>query len=70
MRRSGASDAKNAPSGATGDEGVAELVRRGVAAPPRAPLDVERFLKTPAPRLTEGAVASEIVVAERRGGRD
>lgn len=70
MRRSGASDAKNAPSGAAGDEGVAELVRRGVAAPPRAPLDVERFLKTPAPRLTEGASASEIVVAERQGGRD
>lgn len=45
---------------------VAELLRRGVATPPRAPLDLKRFLDTPLVRLTEGATASEIIVAERR----
>ena len=51
------------------DQAAAELVRRGVAPPPRAPRDVERFLNTPAARLTEGATASELIVAERREGR-
>ena len=37
--------------------------------PPRAPLDVERFLGEPLTRLTAGASASEIIVAER-GTRD
>ncbi len=45
---------------------MAEIVRRGVAVPPRAPLDVERFLGAPVVRLTEGPSASEIIVAERR----
>ena len=48
------------------EHAVAELLRRGVAIPPRAPLDVERFLDVPAVRLTGGAVASEIIVDERR----
>ena len=52
---------------ATDDEhGAAELVRRGVAVPPCAPLDVERFLGVPVARLTEGPRASDIIVAERR----
>ncbi len=51
------------------DEVAAELVRRGVATPPRARIDVERFLSRPLPKLAEGLSASEIVVAERRGSR-
>lgn len=51
------------------DRASAELVNRGVASPPRAPLDVEGFLDIPVPRLTEGAGASEIIVAERRASR-
>ena len=51
------------------DQAAADLVRRGVAAPPRTPLDVERFLKAPLARLTGGASASELIVAERRDGR-
>ena len=47
------------------EHGTAELLRRGVAVPPRARLDVERFLNAPVARLTEGARASEIIVAER-----
>jgi len=46
--------------------GVAELLRRGVATPPRAPLDLKRFLDTPLVRTAKGARASEIIVAERR----
>ncbi|MDE2805026.1 MAG: hypothetical protein OXN18_07775 [Gemmatimonadota bacterium] len=52
------------------DHAAAELLRRGVAAPPRASLDVERFLSVPAPRLTGGASASEIIVAERAAHRE
>ncbi len=48
------------------EHAVAELLRRGVAIPPRAPLDIERFLNVPAARLTDGAVASEIIVNERQ----
>lgn len=49
-----------------GDEqAMVELLRRGVAAPPRVPLDVERFLNAPVIRLSEGPSASEIIVAER-----
>ncbi len=51
------------------DHATAELLSRGVAVPPRAALDVERFLGVPLPRLTGGAPASEIVVAERRARR-
>lgn len=51
------------------NQAAAELVRRGIAAPPRAPLDVERFLDVPLARLTAGTSASELIVAERRDGR-
>ena len=51
------------------EHGMSELLRRGLAVPPRAPLDVERFLGMPVARLTGGASASEIIVAER-GARD
>ena len=57
----------------TGDGGAggseAELVRRGIANPPRARLDLERFLAAPAPRLPEGVSASRLIVAEREGER-
>ena len=55
--------------GPDAEHAVAEILRRGVAVPPRAPLDVERFLDAPVARLTEGARASEIIAAER-GARD
>ncbi len=48
------------------EHAMAEILRRGVAVPPRAPLDVDRFLGVPVARLTEGARASEVIVAERR----
>lgn len=51
--------------GADAEPAMAELLRRGVAVPPRVPLDVERFLGAPVARLTEGARASEMIVAER-----
>lgn len=51
------------------EDAISELLQRGVAAPPRAPLDVERFLGVPAARLTGGVSASEIVVTERGGRR-
>lgn len=53
----------------TAREAETELVRRGVAAPPRVLLDLERFLAAPVPRLAEGVSASRVVVAEREEGR-
>lgn len=50
-------------------EGEAGLVRRGIADPPRVPLDVDRFLAAPAPRLPDGVSASRLVAAEREEGR-
>ncbi len=50
-------------------KGEAELVQAGIADPPRARLDVERFLAAAAPRLPDGQSASRLVVAERREGR-
>lgn len=61
MKRTSVSEGKNGLSGLLS----AEIVRQGVAVPPRTPLDVERFLGAPVARLTEGATASEIIVAER-----
>ena len=58
MKRASVSEAKD------GLSGLLSEVRR-VAVPPRTPLDVERFLGAPVVRLTEGAIASEIIVAER-----
>ena len=54
--------------GADAQQAMAEIVLRGVAVPPRAPLDVEGFLGAPVARLTEGLRASEIIVAERGAG--
>lgn len=51
--------------GPDAEQAMTEIVLRGVAVPPRAPLDVERFLGTPVAQLTEGARASEVIVAER-----
>ena len=53
----------------TMDEAAAELVRRGVASPPRSRLDIERLLAAPVPRLPKGVSASQLIVAERREGR-
>lgn len=53
----------------TAEESQAALVRRGVADPPRAPLDVESFLTATVPRLAAGVSASRFVVAEREEGR-
>ena len=50
-------------------EAETELVRRRVADPPRAPLDIERFLAARVPRLAEGVSASRLIVAEREEGR-
>ena len=50
-------------------ESEAELVRRGIASPPRARLDPDRFLAAPVPRLPEGVSASRLIVAEREEGR-
>lgn len=55
--------------GSDADDATTELLSRGVAVPPRASLDVERFLRVPPPRLTGGARASEIIVAEREASR-
>ena len=56
-------------TGLTAREGEAELVQAGIADPPRARLDVERFLAEAAPSLPDGQSASRLVVAERREGR-
>jgi len=56
-------------AGPDAEDAISELLQRGVAAPPRAPLDVERFLGVPAARLTGGVSASGIVVAERGARR-
>ena len=53
----------------TAREAEAELVRRGVADPPRAPLEVERLLAASVPRLAAGVSASRLVVAEREADR-
>lgn len=47
------------------DDAGAELVRRGIASPPRTRLDVDRFLAAPVPRLAEGVSAVRTVIAER-----
>lgn len=74
MSRTSVSDAPRASrraedpcqvDGRDDEHGTSELLRRGVAVPPRTPLDVERFLGVPVARLTEGAGVSEIIVAER-----
>ncbi|MDE2660465.1 MAG: type II toxin-antitoxin system prevent-host-death family antitoxin [Acidobacteriota bacterium] len=44
---------------------AALLARRGVAAPPRAMLDLDSFLNAPRPRLRQGVRASDAVSADR-----
>lgn len=63
MKRASVTEARSSP----GDEqALIELVRRGVAVPPRVPIDVERFLNARLVPLSEGPSASEIIVAQRR----
>ena len=51
---------------AFGDGGAAALLaRRGIAAPPRAALDVESFRNAPRPRLRAGLRAGEAVSRAR-----
>ncbi len=57
------------PAELTDDQGMAELVRSGMAATPEAPLDVDRFLATPRPRLADGLSVGELVAKERAEGR-
>ena len=53
----------------TAQEAEVQLVRRGIADPPRAPLDIDRFLAAPVPRLADGVSASRLIAAEREEGR-
>ena len=53
----------------TVDEAAAALVQRGVVDPPRAALDVDRFLAAPVPQLAKGLSASRVIVSERDEGR-
>ena len=57
------------PAELTDDQAMAELVRSGLADPPEEPLDVDRFLATPRPRLADGLSVSELVAEEREEGR-
>lgn len=56
--------------GTADDQAAAELVRSGLADPPEARLDVDRFLATPRPRLANGLSVSEFIVAEREAGAE
>ena len=57
-------------SAASDDRQVAALLaRRGVAAPPRATLDLHSFLEAPRPRLRQGVRASDTVSVDRDGAR-
>lgn len=51
------------------DDAALLLVRRGIASPPRAPLDLDAFLNAPRPRLRAGVRASEVLIRERRESR-
>lgn len=53
----------------TAGDAEAELVRRGIADPPRARLEVGPFLAASVPRLAAGVSASRLVVAEREESR-
>ncbi len=52
-----------------GSELVADLVRRGVLAPPRKPLDARAFVNRRMPKLPEGASALRALLEEREAGR-
>lgn len=51
------------------DEAAAELIEEGIAAPPRARLDLPSFLAAPRPRLPPGHSASRLVAEERNEKR-
>ncbi|MDE0621589.1 MAG: hypothetical protein OXH83_07975, partial [Bryobacterales bacterium] len=47
------------------DGEAADLIEEGIAAPPRARLDLSSFLAAPRPRLPSGHSARWLVAAER-----
>lgn len=47
------------------DEEATDLIEEGIAAPPRARLDLSSFLAAPRPRLPSGHSASRLVAEER-----
>ena len=51
------------------DEAASDLIRRGVADPPAAPVPVDELQAMPSPRLPEGVSASRRIVAERADER-
>jgi antitoxin (DNA-binding transcriptional repressor) of toxin-antitoxin stability system len=48
---------------------MSELVKRGIVAPPKRPLDASAFLKRPLPPLEPGASGIRALLEEREGGR-
>ncbi len=56
-------------TGLAAGQAEAELVQAGIADPPRARLDLERFLAAAAPRLPDGHSASRLIAVERQEGR-
>lgn len=51
------------------DEEATDLIEEGIAAPPRARLDLSSFLDAPRPRLPSGHSASRLVAEERNENR-
>lgn len=51
------------------DRAATELVKEGIANPPRAGLDLPTFLAEPRPRLPEGYSARRLIADERNDGR-
>jgi prevent-host-death family protein len=52
-----------------GDALVSDLVRRGVLAPPRKPLDARAFVNRRMPSLAPGASGVRTLLEEREAGR-
>jgi antitoxin (DNA-binding transcriptional repressor) of toxin-antitoxin stability system len=48
---------------------MSDLVRQGIVAPPKRPLDAKAFLGRPMPALPPGASGARILVEEREAGR-
>ena len=55
------------PAGTT--DRMADLVRRGIVAPPRKPLDTAAFLARPLPAVRAGASGVKNLLEERAEGR-
>ena len=51
-----------------GETDLEDLVREGVVTPPRRPLDVEAFLSSEGPRMTDGVSAADLIISEREEG--